>query len=50
MSRNQWKLLERYADKLGVSKANVAALKEAPEQPSDSFFKKWEAMLDFYKE
>ena len=50
MSRNQWDLLDRYTEKLGVSKAGVVELQEEVEQPSDSFFKKWEAMLDFFKE
>ena len=49
MSRNQWDLLDRYTEKLGVSKAGVPELQEEIEQPSDSFFKKWEAMLDWYK-
>ena len=49
MSRNQWDLLDRYTEKLGVSNAGVPELQEEIEQPSDSFFKKWEAMLDWYK-
>ena len=49
MSRNQYVFLDRYAEKLGISKAGVAELQEEVEQPSDSFFKKWEAMLDWYK-
>ncbi|NNL76654.1 MAG: dual specificity protein phosphatase family protein [Desulfobacterales bacterium] len=49
MSRNQWDLLERYTEKLGVSRADAPELREEIEQPSDSFFKKWEAMLDWYK-
>ena len=44
MSRNQWDLLDRYADKLGISKAEVPQLQREIEQPPDSFFKKWEAM------
>ena len=50
MSRNQWDFLGRYTDKLGVSKAGLSQLKEEIEPPSDSFFKKWEAMLDWFKE
>jgi len=50
MSRNQWNLLEGYSEKLGVSRADLPELQEEIEQPSDSFFKKWEAMLDFFKE
>jgi protein-tyrosine phosphatase len=49
MSRNQWDLLDRHAEKLGISKAGITELQEETEQPSDSFFKKWEAMLDFFK-
>ena len=48
-SRNQWDLLERYTEKLGVSKADVPEIQEEIDQPSDSFFKKWEAMLDWFK-
>ena len=48
MSRNQWDLLARYAEKWGVSKSGAADLQEEIEQPRDSFFKKWEAMLDFF--
>jgi len=50
MSRNQWDLLKRYSAKLGVPRAGLPELQEEIEQPSDSFFKKWEAMLDFFKE
>ena len=50
MSSNQWDLLERCSEKLGVSRAGIPELKEEVEQPSDSFFKKWEAMLDWFKE
>ena len=50
MSRNQWDLLERYSEKLGVSRAGVSELREEVEQPTDSFFKKWEAMLDWFRE
>ncbi|MGD8291565.1 MAG: dual specificity protein phosphatase family protein [Desulfobacterales bacterium] len=49
MSRNQWDLLYRYAEKLGVPKADVAELQEKTEKPSELFFKKWEAMLDWFK-
>ena len=49
MSRSQWDLLDRYTDKLKVSKAGVPELQEKIHQPSDSFFKKWEAMLDWFK-
>jgi hypothetical protein len=49
MSRNQWDLLERYAEKLGVSRAGLPELQEDIDQPSDSFFRKWEVMLDFFK-
>ena len=49
MSRNQWDLLERYSEKLGVSRAGFPELQEEIDQPADSFFKKWEAMLDFFK-
>ena len=45
MSRNQWDLLERYSVKLGVSKAGLTELQEEVDQPSDSFFKKWEAIF-----
>jgi protein-tyrosine phosphatase len=50
MSHNQWNLLYRYAEKLDVPKADVAELREETKKPSDSFFKKWEAMLDWFKE
>ena len=49
MSRNQWDLLDRYAEKLGSPNADVPELREELKPPSDSFFKKWEAMLDWYK-
>jgi protein-tyrosine phosphatase len=49
MSRNQWDLLDRYSEKLGVSKADVSEIQEDIDQPSDSFFKKWESMLEFFK-
>ena len=49
MSSNQWNLLEQYSEKLGVSKAGVIVLQEEVDQPTDSFFKKWEAMLNFFK-
>ena len=49
MSRNQWDLLERYAEKLGVSRAGFPELQKEIEQPSDAFFQKWETMLDFFK-
>jgi hypothetical protein len=47
-SRNQWDLLERYAEKSGVSKAGLTELQKEIDQPSDSFFKKWETMLDWF--
>ena len=50
MSRKQWDLLDRYAEKLGASRAGVPELHEEIDQPSDSFFKKWKAMLDWYKQ
>ena len=50
MARKQWDLLERYSEKLGVSRAGVSELREVVEQPTDSFFKKWEAMLDWFRE
>ena len=46
MSRNQWDLLERYAEKLGVSKAGLTELQEEVEQPSDSFFRKWDKGIE----
>lgn len=49
MSRHQWDMLDRYSEKLGVSKAGVPELQEEIEPSTDSFFKKWEAMLDFFK-
>ena len=49
MSRNQWDLLERYSEKLGVSKAGLTELEAEIEVPSDSFFKKWDAMLEWFK-
>ena len=49
MSRNQWAMLDRYSEKLGISASGVPELQEGIEPPSDSFFKKWEAMLDFFK-
>ncbi len=49
MARNQWDLLERHSIKLGVSRAGISELKEEVKQPSESFFKKWEAMLDWFK-
>jgi len=49
MSRNQWDLLMRYAEKQGVSKSGAAALQHETEQPTDTFFKKWESMLDFFE-
>jgi protein-tyrosine phosphatase len=48
-SRNQWNVLDEYAEKLGVSKAGLPELEAETAHPSDSFFKKWEAMLDFFK-
>jgi protein-tyrosine phosphatase len=50
MGLNQWDLLDRYTEKLGVSKADVPEHQAEIEQPSESFFKKWEAMLDWFKE
>lgn len=50
MSRNQWDVLDQYSEKLGVSKARVPELQEEIEQPPDAFFKKWEAILDWFKE
>ena len=49
MSRNQWDLLDRYIEKYGISKADLSEIHDDNEQPSDSFFKKWEAMLDWFK-
>ena len=49
MSRNQWDLLDRYTEKLGVSKAGLTELEAEIEVPSDSFFKKWDAMLEWFK-
>jgi hypothetical protein len=49
MSRNQWDLLDRYSEKLGVSATGIPELQNDVEPPSDSFFKKWESMLDFFK-
>ena len=48
MSRNQWDVLDQYSEKLGVSKANVPELQEEIEPSSDSFFKKWETILDWF--
>jgi len=50
MSRSQWDLLKRYSEKLDVLKSDFAEHQEKIEQPSDSFFKKWEAMLDFFRD
>ena len=50
MSRNQWDVLDQYSEKLGVSQAHVPELQEEIGQPSDSFFKKWDAILDWFKE
>ncbi len=49
-SRSQLDLLDRYTDKLGVSKAGAAEIQRQTERPAGSFFKKWEAMLDWFKE
>ena len=49
MGRNQWDLLKRYSDKLGLTKESVAGLQDEIELPSDTFFKKWEAMLDWFE-
>jgi len=49
MSRSQWDLLERFSEKLGVSNAGLHELQEQIEQPSETFFKKWETMMDFFK-
>ena len=48
MSHKQWQLLESYSEKLGVSKSGVNTLAKETGQPTDSFFKKWESMLDFF--
>lgn len=49
MSRSQWDLLERYSEKLGVSKAGLPGLQEEIELPAVTFFRKWETRLDFLK-
>jgi protein tyrosine/serine phosphatase len=48
MSRNQWDVLDLYSEKLGVSKSRVPKLQEEIEQPPDSFFKKWETILEWF--
>jgi hypothetical protein len=48
MGLNQLDLLDRYTEKLGVSKADVPELQAEIEQPSESFFKKWETMIDWF--
>jgi protein tyrosine/serine phosphatase len=49
MSGRQWAMLNGYIDKLGLSKTGAPELQEDVAPPADSFFKKWEAMLDFFK-
>ena len=49
MSRDQWDVLDQYCEKLGVSRAGVPEVQEEIEPPADSFFKKWKAILDWFK-
>lgn len=44
----QWDLLDRYAEKLGASKAGIPEFQEKFEPPSDSFFEKWKTMLEWF--
>jgi protein-tyrosine phosphatase len=49
ISRNQWNLLKQYTEKLGVSKAGIPEFQKENEQNSNTFFSKWEAMLDWFR-
>ena len=49
-SFSQWDLLDRYSVHAGVSQGGVPQIEEKIETPADSFFKKWNAMVDWYTE
>ena len=48
MSHPQWALIDAFSEKIGVSKAGISELEAEIEVPSNSFFKKWEALLDWF--
>ena len=48
MSRQQWRLLRKYSEKLGLPKADVLDAESEMVQESDIFFRKWAAVQKWF--
>lgn len=48
MSHQQWRLLRKYSEKLGLPKAHVLEAQSETVPESDIFFKKWAAMEKWF--
>ena len=49
MSNQQWKLLRKYSDKLGLPKTPVIEAQSEMIVETDTFFKKWAAMQKWFE-
>ena len=49
MSHHQWALIDAFSEKTGASKTGLSELEAEIDASSNSFFKKWEAMMDWFK-
>jgi protein-tyrosine phosphatase len=49
MSAQQWKLLRKYSEKIGLPKAHVLEAQSEWIVESDTFFKKWAAMQKWFE-
>lgn len=49
MSREQFRLLGEYSEAMGLKKRQVIEVLDEPAAKSDTFFKKWEALRDWFE-
>jgi protein tyrosine/serine phosphatase len=50
MTHQQWRLLRKYSEKLGLPKAHVLEAESKTVPESEVFFKKWAAMKKWFNE